>query len=170
MFTILITGDFCVGKDLVADIICGYDAPINKILSYATRKPRYDRENTHEFCSKEEFLAFDDIIAQTQIGGEYYGARASQFKEDMINIYVVDNKGVVDIMESDLHHVAVVEVVRPVWLRNCPQDRQQRERTHEDQPISVDYRIVNDGDLLRLKSICEECFVYLMKMYKHTFL
>ena len=167
MYTILITGDFCVGKDLVADIMCGYDTPTNKILSYTTRSPRYEGENTHEFCSKEEFFAFDDIVAQTQIGDEYYGARASQFRDDSVNIYVVDNKGVIDILNSDIEHVAVVEVVRPAWLRECPQIRQQRDRHYEDQKIDIDYRIMNTGDKNWLEGLCKDCFDYVANMYRH---
>ena len=172
---VLIVGDFCVGKDTVCDNLVGMwthnyvtnnaDKPESvKILSYATRPPRYEGENTHEFCSREEFLNFDDLVAQTKIGDEYYGTRRVQFDNNKINFYVVDGKGVIDILDSHIDDTFVVEVVRPNWLINCPQKRQDRER-HFDVEYPFDYRIINDGDLNKLERLCSECLSAIIKHY-----
>lgn len=166
---VLIVGDFCVGKDTVADFLIdawneSSDIEVVKIRSYTTRSPRYEGENTHEFCTEEEFLAFDDLVAQTKIGDHYYGARASQFNSNDINFYVVDDKGVCDILDSDLTDIYVIEVIRPKWLRNCPKERQNRERYFEC-TYDIDYRIMNDGDMFKLEQSCLDCFDALVKEY-----
>ena len=176
---LLIVGDFCVGKDVVAEMICDYigynpkydDFTVNQIKSYTTRQPRFEGEDTHEFCTKEEFKSFDDIIAMTIIGDEYYGARACQFdldKKNHFDVYVVDPKGVYDIVNSGIpHDIHTIEVVRPKWLRNCPEDRLNRKRDFNVTPIdyNVSYRIVNDGELWKLRNITEECIDFLCKNY-----
>lgn len=160
---VLVVGDFCVGKDTVADNILDilsnrFHYETNKIISYTTREPRYEGEDTHIFCSKEEFLNFDDIVAETKIADQYYGARASQFKKDCINVYVVDEKGVHDVINARLNDpIFVIEVFRPNWLRDCPESRIKRDREYGSYSFYIDYRIVNDGDLNKLRTICQDC-------------
>lgn len=176
----LIVGDFCVGKDVVAEMMCDYiendlkynDFTVTKISSYTTRKPRFSGEDTHSFCSKEEFENFDDIIAFTSINGEYYGARRSQFNLDdknHIDLYIVDPKGVYDIVHSDIpaEKIHTIEVVRPKWMRNCPKDRLERKSDFNITPIdyNVSYRIMNDGDEWKLCNLTEECVDFLCKKY-----
>lgn len=177
---VLIVGDFCVGKDVVCDMMCDYigynpkydDFTVNKIQSYTTRAPRFEGESTHTFCTKDEFNDFDDIIAMTIINDEFYGARASQFNLDDKNhfdVYVVDPKGVYDIVHSgiDADSIHTVEVVRPKWLRDCPKERLDRKSDFNITPIdyNVSYRIINDGDLAKLRRLVEECIDFLCKKY-----
>lgn len=170
---VLITGDFCVGKDTVADMLCeiinGDDDPnmpfALKIRSYTTREERYKDEDTHVFCTKEEFESFTDFIAQTEINGEYYGARLSQFSRSLINVYVVDDKGVYDISNANLDcNIMVIQVVRPKWLVNCPKSRTNRERTF-DAPIHIDYRIFNSGTESQLYMTCCDCWAYIQNEF-----
>lgn len=177
---LLIVGDFCVGKDIVADMMYDYigfypqydDFTVTKIKSYTTRKPRFADENTHEFCSKEEFDEFDDIIAFTCINNEYYGARASQFdleSKNHFDIYIVDPKGVYDIVHSGIpaENIHTIEVVRPKWMRNCSKERLERKSDFNITPIdyNVSYRIMNDGDCKKLRRLVEECVDFLCKKY-----
>lgn len=160
---ILIYGDFCVGKDTVADILIQnmHEYGAYKILSYTTREPRYEGENTHEFCTKEEFENFSDLIAITEIGGEYYGSRKCQFDLDRTPVYVVDNKGVVDMLSSSIgHECFVLEVVRPRWLIDCPKQRVERDRTFDDIQTQAHYRIINDGDADKLERLCLDFIDY----------
>lgn len=169
---VLITGDFCTGKDTVANIMC-YLAPdcTHKILSYTTRAPRDEDDlQNHEFCTDEEFDHWTDWIATTEIEGIRYGARLSQFTDDnnILNLYVVDGKGVNDVLDLEKfidHDIVVVEVVRPVWLRKCPKARQNRKKApHEAFP--VDYRLFNDGDEEKLTLSCRECLSYINTLRK----
>lgn len=173
---VLIVGNFGVGKDTVADLLIKESLRHHdcekfvKILSYATREPRYDGENTHTFVSEDEFLGFDDIIASTKIADHYYGTRKSQFNCKKVNLYCVDDQGVKDIIEANFDDVIVVEVIRPKWLIDIPKDRLNRQRHNEPYPYPVDYRIMNDGDMYKLEASVLECFNYIIKEVKKTLL
>ena len=78
------------------------------------------------------------------------------------NIYVVDNKGVSDVLNAHIDNVYVVEVVRPDWLKNCPKSRIDRNQV-ADRDFKVSYRIMNDGDLDKLFRICDDCLAFLQK-------
>lgn len=172
----LIVGDFGVGKDTVADFLMdmfsekGNSIKAQKILSYSTRNPRFDGEDTHIFCTKEEFEGFNDIIAQTKIGGNYYGARASQFDKDKINLYCVDEKGVNDIVNANIDDWVVIEVVRPKWLIDLPEDRLNRKRDENFEGLitGIDFRIMNDGDIEKLKILTLECYNFLLREMKKS--
>ena len=172
----LIVGDFGAGKDTAADLIKkeslnhNHCVKFRKIKSYTTRERRYDGENTHLFCTKDEFENFTDLVAETKIGDHYYGARAPQFNPGCVNLYIVDKKGVKDILEADIDSVRVIEVVRPSWLIDVPEDRKNREAPLNDFKIKADYRIINDGDMQKLKTSALDCFNYLVTEFKKSLL
>lgn len=166
---VLIVGDFGVGKDTVANLFLKNDFidysgfEFQKIKSYTTRPKRYDSEDTHIFCTKEEFSSLNDIVAQTQINNECYGARKCQFDKDKINLYCVDDKGVRDIEYSNIDKVFVVEVIRPSWLIDLPEDRLNRSRQSQHYKYIPDYIIMNDGGLDILERTVSECFNFMKK-------
>lgn len=167
---VLIVGDFGVGKDTVADLLLSQSLThksnsysFQKILSYATRKPRYEGEDTHIFTSKEEFLKFDDLVACTKIDDNYYGARFSQFDTEKINLYCVDDKGVSDIIDKNIDDVFIVEVIRPKWLRNVSNMRLARKRESGSFKYNPDYIILNDKDLFNLEISVSDCFNAILK-------
>lgn len=151
---ILIVGDFGVGKDTVADMILSYLEPAQKILSYTTRKPRYDGEDTHIFV--DEFDN-DNVLAYTQIGEHHYWTKKSQFDKTKYNIYVVDSLGVRDVIESEFDDIFIIEVVRPKWLIDLDEKRLERPRLSTFNYSSfVDYRIINDRSLSDLKKTVQD--------------
>lgn len=172
---VLITGDFCTGKDLTADMLVQQSHLIHdcekfkKIQSYTTRKPRYEGERTHTFCTVEQykdFLEKGQIIAETKINDNYYFTIKSQFDDKKINLYVIDDKGIKDVVESDIDDVYIIEVIRPVWLRDCPEGRLNRDRQSEPYKFTSDYRIINDGDIEKLKASVLACFNNIIKVKK----
>lgn len=169
----LIVGGFGVGKDTVADLLVKtvssrHDCiKAKKILSYTTRSPRYEGEKTHLFCTKDQFLTFNDLVAQTEIDGHYYGAREFQFDKSKLNLYCIDGKGVYDIINSNIDDVLIVEVVRPKWLINLPSDRIDRQ-PNGSYNFEIDYRIMNDGDMEKLKASVLECYNFLLKEMKKS--
>lgn len=171
---VLITGDFCTGKDTIADLLLQESLKHNdcekfvKILSYTTRFPRYEGENTHIFCTKIDYENLkDEIIAQTLINDNYYFTTESQFDENKVNLYVVDDKGIEDVVASGIDVTYIIEVVRPVWLRDCPEERLKRKRQSESKHKYVsDYRIINDGTKEKLLASVLACFDDIMKMKK----
>lgn len=153
---LLIVGDFGVGKDTFADMLLkhlGEDA--NKILSYTTRNPRYDGENTHFFVSEEEWKSIPNVIAETKIDGNFYGTVAEQFGTKMYDIYVVDDVGVQNVIESNIGEVFIIEVVRPKWLIDLPDNRLNRAR-NDFYFYTPDYCVINDGSLEKLDSIAQD--------------
>ena len=169
----LIVGDFCVGKDLVADYMvqsCNdmFDITARKVKSYTTRLPRYEGEDTHEFCTREEFEDFDDLLATTVIGDEYYGARLCQFDPDFLNVYVVDSNGVKDMLASDVNDpIYVVQIIRPSWLNDCPKSRTERHRESESE-YKFDYRIINDGDKNSVLVKTIECLKVMLPILENS--
>ena len=158
---LLIVGDFGVGKDTFADMLLKYfGEKANKILSYTTRKPRYDGENTHFFISEEEWKSLPNIIAETKIDNNFYGTVAEQFGTKMYDIYVVDDIGVKNIVESNIDEVFIIEVIRPKWLVDLPDDRLNRTRT-DFYFYTPDYSVINDGSLEKLDLIAKDVYLWL---------
>ena len=170
---ILITGDFGVGKDTFADFLVDainedylrqknkdiWEWKAKKIKSFATRKPRYEGEDTHTFISKEKWLKIREkpgcIIAETEIDGEFYGTARFQFEHNcFFSVYVVDDIGVRDmlaakeILQQDIY---VVEIFRPKSLRNVDKNRLNRVRNLESYRVFPDSVVYNTHDLVSLQ-------------------
>ena len=95
MKVLLLVGDSGVGKTTIAKELCKNDK-YNYIASYTDREKRFDKEWGHVFVTKDfmsEILVKDDIVASTKIGDTNYCALKSQFMNDAINVYIVDEEG-----------------------------------------------------------------------------
>lgn len=151
---ILIVGDFGVGKDTVANMIVSHLDNTQKILSYTTRKPRYDGEDTHIFVDD-----FNDnnVLAHTQIGEHHYWTKKSQFDKTKYNIYVVDSLGVKDVIDAEFDDIFIIEIVRPKWLIDVDKERLERPRLFTfNYSAFVDYRIINDKSLSDLEKTVQD--------------
>lgn len=177
---ILVTGDFGVGKDTFADFLVDiinddYDEKSNKniplwkakkIKSFATRKPRYEGEDTHTFVSKEKWLKMREkpgcIIAETEIDGEFYGTARFQFEHDyLFSVYVVDDIGVRDMLAAKeilQQEIYVVEIFRPKSLRNVDKNRLNRIRNLESYRVYPDAVVYNTHDFVSLRRDAREVY------------
>lgn len=145
---ILVTGDFGVGKDTFADYLLeAFQGKAQKILSYTTRAPRYADENTHIFV---EEMAKGEIVACSQIDGQYYWTLPEQFDKNKINIYVVDDIGVRDTIASGIDKTLIIKITRPTHLIDLDKERLTRKRT-EFFEFEPDLEIINDGTLQDLQ-------------------
>lgn len=155
---ILITGDFGVGKDTVANILLEFYGHMGQLVqSYTTRKPRYEGEETHIFVAKDNTLEADkDVVAWTYIDGEYYWTNKNQFKSGAISVYVVDDCGINGVLKANMDKVCVIKVTRPLEMIRVDENRVNRV-TQRDCPKSpVDYIINNDSGFTDLyKKVAE---------------
>lgn len=89
---ILIAGPSGSGKDTIADKICERYG-LKKLISYATRSPRFEGEGTHVFTDKDHFPNPEDVVAWTSIYDEWYGATKEQV--DSADVYVINGQGAI---------------------------------------------------------------------------
>lgn len=97
---ILLIGRSASGKDFLASELCSqYD--LKQVISYTTRAPRYEGENTHLFISKEDahkLYPLESRCATTTINGEEYFTTFEQIME--CDVYIIDYKGALDLIKS----------------------------------------------------------------------
>lgn len=164
---IAIYGNYGVGKDTFADFLIEalkeeYDEPTEKIKSYTTRKKRYEEEDTHTFITKKEWEKIPEskILAQTKINNEYYGTTINQFIYTF-NIYVVDKKGVSDLIKAKQNKkikdsLFIVKITRPESLIQIDNKRRNRNIAYydlSDQELEkmTMYKVDNTGSLEELQ-------------------
>lgn len=102
MFNILLLNGLSgTGKSTIARILKEKDPEKYHIIkSYTTRKRRNINDNDHVFVKKSEMIKRmlnQNFVASTIIDDNIYCAFESQFKKDKINIYIVDDKGLLDV-------------------------------------------------------------------------
>lgn len=93
---VLFVGDSGVGKSTIVSKVSTSLENVNLVKSYTTRPKRDEYDDDHTFIDSVDEIN-DTIVASTIINNHFYGASEKQFKKDMINLYIVDDKGVVDI-------------------------------------------------------------------------
>ena len=133
MKILLLTGESGVGKTTISKKLCE-DNQLQEVISFTTRQPRNKDDKDHFYIDKKDvwfcFLA-GDIVASTVFGGELYFASSNHFLEDKINVYVVDELGVLDTVNYWLPRGADIYVVKIVSDREC-------DRKHRDYQILAD--------------------------------
>lgn len=116
MRVLLLLGDSGVGKSSVAKALQNNYNYFNIIKSYTTRFRRSIEDRDHIFLRKHGLLYKmfnEDFVASTIINGELYCAFPEQFVEDKINIYIVDDKGALDVINYfDKKDVLIIRLKR----------------------------------------------------------
>ena len=93
---LLINGESGAGKSTIAEKLCENEN-YHLIKSFTNRPPRGEDDDDHVYVSDEDAatcLYNHQTVASTVYGGYVYFTVASQFIDDMINVYIVDDLGV----------------------------------------------------------------------------
>ena len=134
---ILVVGPSGSGKDTVTSLLSMRNG-WRRIASYATRKPRYEGEDTHTFITDEEFDNLTDIVAYTNYNGHRYCATTQQI--DDCQLYVVDVPGVETLLQNYKGNKKFIAVI-PV-ISEATRMMRMVERGDSDEKIKD--RIAND--------------------------
>lgn len=101
MMILLLLGDSGSGKTTISKALQNDYNYFNIVKSYTTRFRRNINDKDHIFVRKHNLLYKmfnEDFVASTIINGEIYCSFPEQFNEDVINIYTVDDKGALDVI------------------------------------------------------------------------
>lgn len=167
---ICILGDYGVGKDTFADMLIKELPEAKKIKSYTTRPPRYPDENTHIFIpytscvchlamQKMKIPSFSETLnipetwlAYSIIDGHFYWTEKDQFNAEY-NIYVIDDVGLKQVIDSKFDDIYVIEIIRPEHLIDVSKKRTSREKMMPgfDYSDYIDFQIKNDEDTEKLQ-------------------
>lgn len=157
---VLIVGDSGSGKSTIIRYVAENMDNINIIKSYTTRPKRNEYDDDHTFIKSVDEIK-DDIVASTEIDGCFYGASENQFKKDKINLYTVDDKGVVDVKNYFKNkNILTVHINRSNI--EVPVNRKNRKIKKLD--IEYDEEIYNDDDILDAVRGLMECIRKYQKM------
>ena len=113
---LLLMGASGSGKTTIAKSLQNNYHYFNLIKSYTTRFRRSIEDRDHIFMRKHNLLYKmfnEDFVASTIINGELYCSFPNQFEKDKINIYTVDDKGALDVINYfDKDDVLIIRLKR----------------------------------------------------------
>ena len=129
MKTIVINGESGSGKSHIARILAeSRPDTYNLIRSYTSRQRRHSNDNDHVFKPKKFILAKMmnyQYVARSVIDDEIYCTFYHQFRHDRINLCILDDFGVLDILNHFKAKQVRVVRVRRNSIR-VPADRRNR--------------------------------------------
>ena len=114
---LLVNGGSGVGKSTVVGKLCEEWGEFRQVMSVTSRERRGDGDD-HVFEDRgvvEKLIESGDVVDWTEVGGELYCTTLDCFKEDKINVYIVDDEGV-EKEWDDGFDVLKVRLVGKSWV------------------------------------------------------
>lgn len=155
-----ILGRTASGKDTLTSSICKHTG-MTKLISYTTRAPRTEYEDTHIFASWEKFNEHykeDKIAAYSKIGENMYWSTKEQLEK--YDFYVNDYVGLKQIKALNLPNVKIVTIYvkapeeerhKRAFLRDTNKEKYWQRNADEQEQFAEleknkdwDYMIYND--------------------------
>lgn len=116
MMILLLLGQSGTGKTTISKALNNNYHYFNLIKSYTTRFRRSIEDRDHIFIRKHNLLYKmfnEDVVASTVIDGELYCSFPNQFEENKINIYTVDDRGALNVINYfDKDEVLIIRLRR----------------------------------------------------------
>ena len=137
------------GKTQLSLYVSRYGFPV--ICSYTTRPMREGETDgvEHIFVTDDKIPSKDDMLAYTFFGGYHYWSEKSQVDDNLPTLYVIDEKGLVDLKNRSNGEYKVFCVY--VTRFNNDVDDARKERDHDRIELcddDIDMKIVNDYNSL----------------------
>ena len=114
---LLVNGGSGVGKSTVVGMLCSGWEAFRQVMSITSRKRRGE-DDDHVFMGRDEvegLIESDEVVDWTEVGGELYCTTLDCFREDKINVYIVDDEGVEKEWGSEFD-VLKVRLVGKSWV------------------------------------------------------
>lgn len=169
MKILLLMGDSGCGKSTIAKNLQDNYSYFRIIKSYTTRFKRNLRDNDHIFYRKNNLLDKmfqDDVVASTIINGELYCSFKEQFNDNFINIYTVDDKGLLDTVNS----FSVDEICAIRLKRDNIDIEKERANRDLNQIIPDSYSILNIVENnMTINDTCQEIIKLIQKKWPDFF-
>lgn len=151
MKVLLLNGLSGSGKSFIAKEMVNRNPDNYKLIKSFTTRPKRDYNDTdHIFVSKSDMLrgmVFKKYVARTTINDNFYCAFESQFDDEKINIYIVDDYGVLDLKNNMQDaDILTIRIIRDNI--NVDDDRKRRFKyILPNSCSSFDYIIENNGTI-----------------------
>ena len=155
---ICIVGASGSGKTL-ASMILKEQRKWNAIVSYTTRPMRNGEVNglDHWFVAQDKMPNKEKMCAYTQFGGHEYWTTWDQFSKNIPNVYVIDEKGLIDLQSKDTSPFPLqlfTIKLRRNHLQSISEERKKRDKDRVYIPDDAyDYIVDNDGSIERLRTL-----------------
>lgn len=150
---VCIVGPSGSGKTTLANI-ASKELNIPTLCSYTTRPKRENEINgvDHFFVSKKEMPTKDKMLAYTKFGDYEYWASIEQIPADKPILYVIDEKGLMMLMEEwgDKYEIYSILIKRnkDLLIKTVGEERVNRDRSRvKIDENSYDAIISNNGSL-----------------------
>ena len=133
----------------------------NTVISYTTRPMRTDEINgrDHWFVKPEQMPNKSKMCAYTLFNNYHYWTEWNQFSNDTPNVYVIDEKGLIDLKNNIKNKYKIISIyIKRNNMSNIDSDRinRDKERLILNDDI-YDFIIDNNDDISHFKLKLTEC-------------
>lgn len=151
-YIIAIVGDSGSGKTLIS-LLMAEQLKWSLVVSYTTRPKRYDETDgkEHFFVGDEDVPPRKEMCAYTEFGGYKYWATWEQLIDDVVNVYVIDEKGLLELKRKKNLHIFAVYVKRNDKSRIDPARLKRDADRVRVQMEKYDYILHNNAPVCELK-------------------